>query len=122
MPKQGIKFDYDMMANAEPSAQKEIKCIICEEVPFYRWTDYSGQAVCHKCGMAYQLKWGTDEQKKEGNYPYPGLKDIFIPIFKEYWNETKKFTFLGTSFREDEGMKEFTEWVRKKHPELLEKE
>ena len=120
MPKEGIKFDYDLQANEELKEQD--RCLICGKQLVCRWTDYSGEGVCISCGCPYQLKWGSDEQKKEGNYPYIGLRDEWIPILKEYWEETHQFTFLGMSFEERTGQAEFNKWLKEKHPELIKKE
>lgn len=122
MPKQGIHHDYDLQANAEESAKKESACLICGEIPTYRWTDYSGEAICCNCGTPYQLKCGGDEKEKEGKYPYLNIKDEWIPVLKEYWDETKKFTYNGTSFSEKTGLEEFHEWLKEKHPDLIKKQ
>jgi hypothetical protein len=118
MIKQGILHDYDLMANAENSA-KENTCVICGVNPvIYQWSDYSGEGMCTQCGFPYQLKWGSDEAKKEGKYPYNNIPDKYIPAIKEYWNETHQFVHLGCSLSNNQGVKEFNEWLEKKHPEF----
>ena len=118
MIKSGIKSDYDLWAN------KELKgceiCIVCGKQLRCRWTDYSGEGVCLICGTAYQLKWGSDEQEKEGKYPYCNIKEFFIPILKQYWEEKKTFVFTGRSFRETTGSDEFNKWMDENHPEMAE--
>jgi len=119
MPKQGAMFDYDS------HAQKHVKdvdiCIVCGNKLQCRWTDYNGEGVCLTCGTPYQLINGTDEQIKNNNYPYCNLRNEWIPIVKEYFEETKKFTFLGTSFSETTGSQAFAEWVKKNYPEMIKK-
>ena len=121
MAKAGILHDYDLMANNEPSARREdVVCPVCDESPpKYQWSDYSGQAMCMKCGCIFQLKWGTDEQKKEGNYPYMGLKEEWVPIAREYWQETGKWTCFGTMLGPRPGLDAFFAWVKQKYPEMM---
>jgi hypothetical protein len=119
MPKQGILHDYDLMANAEPTA-KGNTCVICGSSPVsYQWSDYPGEAMCRECGCPYQLKSGSDKQVAEGNYPYLNIKEKYIPIFKEYYQEKKRFTCFGTTLvGYAPGIREFSEWMDKHHPEM----
>lgn len=118
MIKSGIKFDYDLEANRELKGNET--CIICRNPLRCRWTDYSGEGVCLTCGTAYQLKWGSTEQKKEGKYPYCNIKESFIPILKQYWKEKRTFVFTGTSLTETTGIDEFSKWMDENHPEMKE--
>ena len=119
MAKQGILHDYDLMANAEPSAHGKV-CVVCEANPMtYQWSDYSGEAMCVRCGTPYQLKWGNDAQKAEGAYPYLVLKQEWVPIVREYWQETGRFSCLGTMLGGAPGKREFFDWVEKSHPEMM---
>lgn len=74
-PRAGILKDYDLMANAEPSAKAQ-RCVTCGADPVcYQWSDLSGEGMCTACGTPYQLKWGSDVQEIEarsGN----GLLDV----------------------------------------------
>ena len=74
------------------------------------------------CGCSYQIIHGTEEQEKEGNYPYLSVKKSFVPALKEYWEETHKFVFSGMSFSENTGLEDFWKWIEQKHPELLKDE
>jgi hypothetical protein len=117
MTKQGILHDYDLMANAEPSANAQT-CVVCGASPMtFQWSDYSGEGMCTKCGTPYQLKWGSDEQRAEGKYPYLNLKDEFVPIVREYHQQTGAWTYLGTGF-DRPGLREFDAWVKQNHPEM----
>lgn len=112
MAKAGILHDYDLMANREQSAQEQ-ECVVCGQSPMsFQWSDYSGEAMCRKCGTPYQLKWGSDEQKEEGDYPYLNLRPSWVPIVREYHGETGAFACLGTMFGGPRpGLKEFYDWV-----------
>lgn len=120
MPKRGILNDYDLMANMEDSAENQT-CAICGASPMrFQWSDLSGEAMCTKCGCPYKLKWGTDEQKEEGNYPYLNLKEEFIPIAKEYWEETHKFVCYGWMLGQRPGTKELLNWMKEHYPDWVE--
>jgi hypothetical protein len=117
--KAGILHDYDLYANLESAAQKGTICAVCGTSPMrYQWSDYSGEGMCTVCGCPYQLKWGSDEMKKEGAYPYMNLDEKWLPIIKEYWEETRRWTYFGRGF-ERPGMVEFATWVTAKHPEMV---
>ena len=124
MVKEGILHDYDLRANDEPSAQRsDTVCAICDAVnPTFQWSDYSGQAMCMKCGCPYQLKWGSDDQKDQGNYPYLGLLPECLPAIRDYWKETHRWTCFGMMLDHRPGLSEFTAWCKMHHPEFLEKE
>ena len=118
MTKHGISHDYDLHANLEVSANNQT-CIVCETSPvMYRWSDYSGQAMCSACGCSYQLKWGSDEQQKEDNYPYLRLKKEWIAVLKRYHQETKRFTYLGVQLGgTPENLPAFYKWVDEHYPD-----
>lgn len=119
-PKEGILHDYDLHANHEPSAKKPIYCVICNTAPIrYQWADFSGEAMCTVCGAPYQLKWGTEEQEKEGAYPYLNIIDEWVPIIREYYEQTKKFACHGRMMGSPcPGLKEFFDWIDIRHPEM----
>ena len=122
MVKEGLIHDYDLHANHETSAQNQT-CIICGTSPMgFQWSDYSGEAMCRQCGCVYQLKWGNDKQTKEGKYPYCNVKDEYIPILKEYWEQTKKWVCHGMMMNGHKTKEEFNKWMKANHPELLPKE
>ena len=119
MPKMGILHDYDLEANEEEIAQNK-KCKICGEHPMrFQWSDYSGEAMCTKCGCPYQLKWGTTEQQTEGHYPYINMKKDFIPIAEQYWLETGNFTCYGLMMGPRPGMVDLIDWLEKKYPKYM---
>ena len=116
-PHFGFIHDYDLKANEETSA-RGVTCAVCNSSPvLFQWSDLSGEAMCHACGCPYQLKWGTDEQKAERKYPYLCLRDEFIPLAKEYWQETKAFVTYGTMLDGHRGIAELNRWLRQHHPE-----
>lgn len=122
MPKSGILHDYDLMANRESSSQNQI-CIVCGASPMtFQWGDYSGEAMCMQCGCPYQLKWGGKKKEVENKYPYLNLIENFIPIAKEYWNETHRFVCYGIMLGDRPGVSELNDWIKEKHPEWLKEE
>lgn len=124
MTKIGILADYDLMANAESSARNHDQpCVGCGvERMTFQWSDYSGEAMCTRCGTPYQIKWGSKEQEAEGKYPYLNLYDDAVPLVREYYAETGQFTYLGTSWGGPRpGLREFNAWVKERHPEYIEK-
>lgn len=119
MAKHGILHDYDLHANHEPSA-KEQSCAVCGESPMtFQWSDYSGEAMCVRCGCTYQLKWGSKEMEEEGEYPYLTLKEEFIPVAREYWQSKSRFVCYGMMLGPQPGMSSLAAWLREHHPELL---
>lgn len=112
MPKSGILHDYDLHANQSPGAKPESVCAVCDASPVtYQWSDYSGEAMCTRCGCAYQLQWGSDTQKAEGAYPYLSIKPEWVPVLRRHWAETQRFVCMGTMFGPQPGLEEFTQWV-----------
>jgi hypothetical protein len=73
------------------------KCEICDDAISYEWTDLHGEAICWRCGTPYQL-YQYDENKKRipDAEPTINIKDEYIPMLKQYWNENKKHMGLGT--------------------------
>jgi len=122
MPKAGILHDYDLRANKEASAANQT-CAICGSSPMrFQWSDYSGEAMCTQCGCPYQLKWGSDEKQTKNKYPYLNLNDEFLPVAKEYWNETKKFVCYGVMIGPLPGYSEMVEWVKEHYPQFVKTE
>ena len=118
MAKHGILHDYDLLANAEMSAQKQT-CLVCGTSPMqFQWSDYHGEGMCRACGCPYQLKAGSDEMKQEGAYPYCVLSEPWIPVVREYWEETGSWTYLGIGLGKLPGLAQFDTWAREHHPEL----
>lgn len=118
--KQGILHDYDLHANHEPSAHDRV-CVTCGANPCtYQWSDYSGEGMCTRCGTPYQLKWGGEQREKEGKYPYLNLRENLVPLLREYYEETRQFTYLGSMLGGDPpGLREFDAWMKGRHPEWI---
>ena len=69
----------------------------------------------------YQLKWGSNKQIDEGNYPYTdGFKEEWLPIIKEYWIEKKTFVCHGVMMGHAPGVRAFLDWAEDKYPEMFE--
>lgn len=98
------------------------KCVVCDAEPLrFRWTDYAGEGECVECGCPYQIKWGSEEETKEGAYPYCNLKEDFIPIAREHWEETKRRVPFGMYLRalskeEQAARTLFIAWIDERHP------
>lgn len=100
------------------------KCEICGEDFAGAWTDLFGEATCQTCGTPYQLL--KPSKAKPGiKYPHIAIGEKYIPIFKEYWQKTHKRhregSFLVSTDYPSvaEEQKEFWEWIKANHPELL---
>jgi len=88
-----------------------------------------GEAVCVACGTPYQLCGDVDgAYEREINPPRCNIKPKWIPILREYWNETRRwngqavYLLIRSQEREIDAKAAFNEWVTKKHPELCETE
>ena len=108
---------YGQMANM--AVEKPFVCVICGESVGFNWSDQHGEGMCNRCGTPYQLLKEGKKIELELN-----IKEEWIPILKQYWNETHKYTGLGViliarDYPECvEGTEKFYEWLDK-HPELL---
>jgi hypothetical protein len=86
----------------------------------FQWSDYSGEAMCRRCGVPYQLKWGSKKRREEGAYPYLNLQERWVPIVREYFKETGRFTCLGMMFGGSKpGLSAFDTWCRERHTEMM---
>lgn len=118
---------YGAMANAVPGS-RDFTCVVCgDNPPTWTWSDLHGEAMCIKCGTPYQLIQYEEvdgERKRLDAPPKINIKPGYIPILKQYWEETKKFTGLGTimigrDYPECvEGCKAFYKWLDA-HKELI---
>lgn len=121
MIKAGVLHDYDLMANAEPTAKDNV-CVICGAAPVtYQWSDYHGEAMCTACGCPYQLRAGGAEREAEGDYPYLNMIDDLIEPLRAYHAETGWFTCLGTMMGPTPGQREFINWLETNRPDVYEK-
>jgi protein-arginine kinase activator protein McsA len=119
MAKAGLIHDYDLMANREQSAQG-VTCAICDTPnTSFQWSDYNGEGMCTVCGCTYQLINGSDKMKAEGKYPYMTLNDKYLPVLREFWQQTRTWVHYGSSFQRHDGKAELNDWIKQKHPELL---
>lgn len=100
-------------------------CEICGQEPFLGdWTDFHGQMTCMTCGAPYQMK-DYSGSPPDAKYPYLDLDEKFVPIFKEYWEKTKKRCrlgqWLGTPRDVIEEQKALKQWLDENHPDCLKK-
>jgi uncharacterized protein YlaI len=103
---------------ANEAASKDFKCIICNESAGFNYSDLHAEAMCNRCGTAYMLN----------EIPHKiSIKENWIPILKQYWNETHQYMGLGqiVIWRDypeaEEGRMKFNDWC-KKHKDILPKE
>jgi hypothetical protein len=98
-------------------------CPICGADPIdMRWTDFSGEANCMKCGIPLQIKWGTPAMMEDKDYPYTQVYHSLSVHFKEHWETTRKRARFGRWMgRHPEGVIEeqnaFWKWMDVNHPE-----
>ena len=103
--------------------KKTFKCAVCGNDFVGSWTDFYGEATCVVCGTPYQLlePSGADPAL---TYPHISIDGNWLPIFKEYWNETHTMHREGV-FMDDYGQRSnqrlFRNWLQIHHPDLLEK-
>ena len=113
---------YGHLANQVECAQN-FTCLICEASPtVWTWGDVYGEAMCMKCGTPYQLLQQDDDGKLLDTPPKINIKEEWIPILEQYFQETEEFTGLATIMTERdypeciEGQRKFYEWLDQ-HPE-----
>lgn len=103
----------------------DTNCVICGAEPSYCWTDTHGVGVCWTCGLPYTIYHYEDDERVE-KAPTIAVKEAWLPLAREYWQETHRRVFPGTydmgTFRsrggrtysgatEDE-MREFDDWMK----------
>ena len=90
---------YGGRANAVKSAWR-FECLICRSNPTtWTWTDLHGEAVCVKCGTPYQLlqyaETGDGKRQLEDKPPRINIRDEWLPVLIQYWQERQAFMGLG---------------------------
>lgn len=95
-------------------------CVVCG-TNLHRnclWTDANGVGFCATCGMTYVIAGYRDFTETK-----PSIREDEIPIFKEYWEETRWAVSLGFFMKQSKIQRErvlaFNAWIEKKYPELL---
>lgn len=93
----------------------EAHCEVCERNLVGNWTDLNGEIECMSCGAPHQIL----RDPKGCN-----LNEEFIPIVREYFNETGSACGLGCycgtrPLRVQEQYDGFLAWMKVRHPELL---
>lgn len=101
-------------------------CLICGNELTGPLTDFYFEIVCWTCGAPYQMRKpsGGDPDLE---YPHIKLHPKFIPVFKEYWETTKKPTRLGMWLGKQpigvvEEIKALKEWITANKPNWNENE
>jgi len=68
-------------------------CKLCEEPLSFRWTDTHGVAVCSNCGLPYTVYHYDDDKQRIEKPPSVAIKESWIPIGKQYWEEYHRMVF-----------------------------
>jgi hypothetical protein len=101
--------------------EKSFKCAVCGNDFHGIWTDYYGEATCVCCGIPYQLL--EPSGAKQGIiYPHLKIDEKFVPIFREYWNETHQMHREGmflSNYGQIPNQRKFRDWLEERHPEVL---
>jgi len=117
---------YGSIANSAPSASG-FTCIICGASPTtWTWSDQHGEAMCTQCGTPYQLLQRDENKNLIDAPPRTNVQEKWIPVLKQYWQETQRFTGLGAIMIWRDypecvtGQRMFYEWVDE-HSEIVPK-
>ena len=119
-------FSLVMTMNSNIQEQNSVEdstfnCGICGNEFRGTFTIFHMEQTCLTCGAPYQLK---NPNKTDDGLPYPriAIPEEWIPIFKGYWEATKKIVRGGFAIHDDpevEGQrKAFSDWVKEHHPEM----
>ena len=98
------KYGYRASELADPAQP----CEICGEYAGFNWSDLHGEGMCNRCGTPYDLKASPRTIN---------VKSEWIPIIRQYWEETKQYMGLGQILIEGdypeciEGKRKFFKWV-----------
>ncbi len=103
---------------------EDFECEICGDSPMKgTWTAFHGEAVCMNCGVPYKVIHYDEDKNRIEKPPKLHLKEKWIPIIKEYWENVGDFMGLGTILnyrsypRFYEGRKKFGKWVEENDKE-----
>lgn len=80
-----------------------MKCEVCgKENPAFAWTDTHGVAQCYQCGTPYVLyhyEGEGDERRRVEREPEITVRAEWIPLLREYWEQTRRIIPGGHSFQ-----------------------
>jgi transcription elongation factor Elf1 len=86
--------EYGYLANKE--VHNNFTCLVCNNInPGFNWSDLHGEAMCNVCGTPYQIVQYDNNDKRIEAEPKINIKDDWIDILREYWNETHQYIGLG---------------------------
>jgi hypothetical protein len=79
-----------------------MKCEICsKENTQFSWTDTHGVAQCYQCGTPYVIlhyEGEGDELKRVDKEPEIAVLREWVPLLREYWEQTHRIIPSGYSF------------------------
>lgn len=106
-----------------------MKCETCDtERPMWAWTDTHGIAQCMRCGTPYRLYHYEGEEGNERRVEKPPelcVKLEYIPVLREYWNQTHRIIPSGFSFpggqelASNKDHEDFSEWMKQNAEKYL---
>jgi len=114
---------YGWMANQ--AVKHEFRCQVCGKSTGFNWSDLHGEAMCNTCGTPYQIIQYNEDKTRKDAPPRLNLKDEWVSVAQEYWNETHTYMGLGTIMIARDypeciaGKEKFYDWVEQNHSELL---
>lgn len=72
------------------------KCVCCDnDIVLSRWTDTHGIGIC-SCGFPYRFIHYNADGERENKEPEPMVKELWIPLMRRYWCETRRMVSPGT--------------------------
>ncbi len=63
-----------------------MKCVICEDMLGYEYTNLHNEVSCLLCGATYNLEEGK---------PVCNIKSEFIALLRKHWNEANEHSGIG---------------------------
>ncbi len=115
MPKFGVYKDYDLRANNE--IKDNIRCVVCQEKLYCRWTDQHGEGVCLTCETPYMLIQYDENKKRIEAPPAINIKEQYIPVLQEYWQKFKRpmgFGYYLGKNPSEKNLRTFAKWKGEK--------
>lgn len=76
-----------------------MKCDCCESELRVAWCDTHGVGACTTCGLPYTIYHYEEvggERKSVDKPPSVAVKTEWLPLARQYWNETKRRVFPAT--------------------------
>ncbi|KKM77485.1 hypothetical protein LCGC14_1369580 [marine sediment metagenome] len=83
--------------DASQQTRNGFTCQICSESSAgMNWSDQHGEGMCNRCGTPYQLIFYDENENRVEKPPRINIEENWLPVLKQYWEETQQYTGLGT--------------------------